>query len=114
MDFAGQHRSSVIGIPWVVLGEFRHGAIRAAHAEDEVTRFLELGLFLLDPEPVVPVYGTVCARLQEDDADGYRAIGQNDLWIAAVAIHHDRPLVSRNRRHFGMIAGLKLIVPGAE
>jgi len=111
MDFAGTHSSSVLGIPWVVLGEFWHGAIRAGHDEQEVARFLELGTLLLDPEPVVQTYGKICAGMQEGDVRSYREIGQNDLWIAAVAIHHDRPLVSRNRRHFEKIAGLNLIIP---
>ena len=114
MDFAGAHGSSVLWIPWIVLGEFWHGAIRAGHDEQEVARFLELGTLLLDPEPVVQAYGKICAAMQEEDARSYREIGQNDLWIAAVAIHHDRPLVSRNRRHFGKISELKLIIPDGE
>ena len=104
MDFARAHGSSVLGIPWVVLGEFWHGAIRAGHDGQEVARFLELGNLLLDPEPIVQTYGKICAAMQEEDARSYREIGQNDLWIAAVALHHDRPLVSRNRRHFGKIS----------
>jgi predicted nucleic acid-binding protein len=114
MEFAADHRSRILGIPWVVLGEFWHGAIRAGHAGDEVRRFLGLGIHLVAPEDVITVYGQVCTRLQKDDASGYRAIGQNDLWIAATAVHHDRPLVSRNRRHFEKVAGLKLVVPGKE
>ena len=47
---------------------------RVCHSE---ALFTEMGdaLFLLDPEAVVPVYANLCARLQEDDAAGYRAIG---------------------------------------
>ena len=35
-------------------------------------------------------------------------IAQADLFIAATAIHHDLTLVTRNRRHFDRIPGLKL------
>ncbi len=37
-----------------------------------------------------------------------RAIGDNDLWIAATAIHHQLPLVTRNTQHFQRIADLML------
>jgi len=97
-----------------VLGEFWHGAIRAGHDGEEVSRFLGLGIHLLEPTEIVALYGRVCAQLQETDAATYRSIGQNDLWIAAVAIHWKLPLVSRNRRHFGEIDGLKMIVPGED
>ena len=35
-------------------------------------------------------------------------IGDNDLWIAATALAHDLPLVSRNTRHFSRIPGLAI------
>lgn len=33
-------------------------------------------------------------------------IGSNDLWIAATAIAHSVPLVTRNDRHFARVPGL--------
>lgn len=111
VGFATDHRSSIIGIPWVVLGEFWHGAIRAGHDEAEVGRFLTLGIHLNDPGEVVRSYATLCSALQSGYPAEYRAIGQNDLWIAATAIQTGRPLLSRNQRHFGKIAGLELITP---
>jgi tRNA(fMet)-specific endonuclease VapC len=35
-------------------------------------------------------------------------IGDHDLWIAALALQHDRVVVSRNDRHFRRVAGLSL------
>jgi predicted nucleic acid-binding protein len=64
---------------------------------------------MCDAEPVVPVYARICAKLQEN-AKVYRAIGQNDLWIAANAIHAGKPLVTRNRRHFEAVPELRLLV----
>lgn len=110
LDFASTHRSSLLGIPWVVLGEFWHGAMRAKHAQDEVKRFLELGIPLLDSTPAIPVYARTCAALQDQDPAAYREIGQNDLWIAAVALGEQRPLLSRNRRHFDKIPGLDMVI----
>jgi predicted nucleic acid-binding protein len=104
--FAQINASRSLGIPWIVLGEFWHGATKAGHDPDVVQKFLTLGLPLMDPEPVVPVYARICARLQGQSS--YWSISQNDLWIAAVAVALDRPLVTRNIRHFGQIDGLRV------
>ncbi len=109
--FARANSRRILGVPWVVLGEFQHGARRAGHDPVKVADFLALGLPLVDPVPVVPVYAEVCARLQTVDPAAYRGISQNDLWIAAAAIAFAKPLVSRNRRHFACIEGLRLEIP---
>ncbi len=111
LDFAHANASTVIGLPWIVLGEFWHGAIRADHEESTVESFLQIGIPLLDPGPVIPVYSRMCAKLQEENAASYHATGQNDLWIAAVALENDTPLVTRNRRHFDAVSGLRIVVP---
>lgn len=36
-------------------------------------------------------------------------IGDNDIWIAATALRRGLPLVSRNREHFGRVAGLRVL-----
>lgn len=36
-------------------------------------------------------------------------IGDNDVWIAATAVAHNLPLVSRNRRHFARVPGLQVV-----
>lgn len=59
-----------------------------------------------DTEPVVPCYARICAALQ--DSPAYRSIGQNDLWIAAVAVAFALPLVTKNLRHFSHIEGLRI------
>lgn len=113
LDFARANKSRVIGLPWIVMGEFWHGAVRAGHDISSVETFLQIGIPLLDPAPIIPVYARMCARLQEENAVAYRAIGQNDLWIAAVALGNDKPLVTRNQRHFHAVAGLRMIVAEA-
>jgi predicted nucleic acid-binding protein len=105
-DFAEQNDSQIFGIPWIALGEFWQGAIRSNHNSEEVEAFLSLGFPIWNTEPVVSVYAKISARLQEKKLSG--GIGQNDLWIAATAIAFDKPLVTRNRRHFDKIEGLKL------
>lgn len=105
-SFARANSSRSVGLSWVVLGEFWHGAVRAGHDSAKVREFLTLGLPLLDPSPVIPVYARICSALQETPV--YRAIGQNDLWIAATAMALNKPLLTRNLRHFGAIDGLRL------
>lgn len=104
LAFAHDHPDDVLGVPWVVLGEFWHGAIRAGHDRRRVEAFLMLGIPLMDPTPIVPRYAQLCAELQGKEV--YRSIGQNDLWIASIALVFDKPLVSRNNRHFEQIDGL--------
>ncbi len=36
-------------------------------------------------------------------------MGDNDLWIAATALAEDLPLVTRDARHLGRVAGLRLL-----
>lgn len=107
-SFAAKNISRTFGIPWIVLGEFWHGAIKAQHDEIKVRKFLSIGLPLLDSTQVVPAYAKMCAGLQNKSF--YRGIGQNDLWIAATCLAFDKPLVTRNKRHFDKIDGLKLEV----
>ena len=38
------------------------------------------------------------------------AIGDHDLWIAALALQHGRTVVSRNERHFRRVPGLSFRV----
>ena len=107
-SFASANAEKSIGLPWVVLGEFRHGAAAAKHDPVEVGEFLEIGVHLLDASSVVPIYARICSELSGKRE--YREIGQNDLWIAAVAVSFNKPLLTRNRRHFDLIEGLRLEV----
>jgi predicted nucleic acid-binding protein len=109
-QFAATHPQTRLGLPWIVLGEFWHGALRAGHDPVTVTEFLALGIPILETEPTIQSYARLCAVIQ--DTPAYRQIGQNDLWIAAVSLAMDRPLVTRNSRHFDQIPGLQLQVIG--
>jgi tRNA(fMet)-specific endonuclease VapC len=112
VNYAARNSTKSIGIPWVVLGEFWHGAHRAGHDRERVSAFLGIGIPLMDASSVIDVYSRICTQLQVSGK--YRDIGQNDLWIAAVAICENRPLVTRNERHFKMIEGLKLEILNGE
>jgi predicted nucleic acid-binding protein len=106
--YAYANSEKSIGLPWVVLGEFWHGAAVAQHDSADVTAFLSIGVHVVDAGPVVPAYSQICAKLSQS-AD-YRKISQNDLWIASVAVALKKPLLTRNVRHFDLIEGLVLEV----
>ena len=110
VEFARRNSSKSLGIPWVVLGEFWNGAVRAGHDSGRVRKFLEIGIPLMDAGSVVEAYAGISCSLQEHGK--HKAIGQNDIWIAALAKSLDLPLVTRNIRHFSDIEGLKLEVIG--
>ncbi len=38
-----------------------------------------------------------------------RLIGSNDLWIAAVALENELPIVTANQEHFQRVPGLRVI-----
>lgn len=50
-------------------------------------------------------YGEIARSLR---ADG-QLIGSNDLWITAVAIENELPLVTANTSDFGRVPGLQLL-----
>ncbi len=108
VDFARNNRQRILGIPWVVLGEFWHGAKRAGHNAEMVQRFLGTGMPICDTSSVVPYYASVSCQAQGDGF--YDLVGQNDLWIAAAALSQKLPLVTRNRRHFDKMSGLRIEV----
>jgi tRNA(fMet)-specific endonuclease VapC len=51
------------------------------------------------------IYGRTFRYLR----DNGMLIGANDLWIAAVALAADLPLVTRDEAHFGRVPGLRLV-----
>jgi tRNA(fMet)-specific endonuclease VapC len=50
-------------------------------------------------------YGKTYRYLQENGL----LIGGNDLWIAATALAHNMPVVTRNSRHYHRIPGLHVV-----
>jgi tRNA(fMet)-specific endonuclease VapC len=53
-------------------------------------------------------YGRLFRYLKENG----RLIGTNDLWIAATALVHGLPLVTRNEAHFRRVPDLRVVAYG--
>lgn len=91
-------------LPTIVLGEYRFGLLRA-----RARRALEPLLDELERESVVlnveadtaRVYAQVRERLRRAG----KSIPENDVWIAALAVQHGLPVVSRDA-HLDWVEGL--------
>lgn len=90
-------------------GEIAYGLVRHARG-DRLRRAYEtrvlpaLEILAFDAE-CAEVYGRLRARLEKK---GER-LGEADLMIAAIALHHGLTLVSGNTRRFSRVPGLALV-----
>jgi len=102
-EFLAAHSEDRFFLSITALGEFSAGFadLGAAHY-----RKVRAGLGLLsDDEETALVYRRVFRDLK---ARGF-LIGANDLWIAASAVRHSMPLVSRNVHEFERVEGLEVL-----
>jgi tRNA(fMet)-specific endonuclease VapC len=96
-----------LGISIITCGEPCFGAAKSSdpsHAHYLLEQFSRVVEVLSLPAEAGLHYGTVRAALQRAGTP----IGNNDLWIAAHALTLGVPLVSKNRREFERVPGLKL------
>lgn len=102
-DFLRQHAGEHFFVSLPVLGEFAAGF---PTPDDPLYRKIRtsLGLLAFD-EPVVEVYRRIFQDLKKRGA----LIGANDLWIAAVSIRHEIPLVTRNTAEFLRVPGIEVL-----
>jgi tRNA(fMet)-specific endonuclease VapC len=94
-----------IAIPVIVLGEFRYGIAQSRHrGEYEGWLSAHLGDFEILPitEETASEYAALRLALKRTG----RPIPANDAWIAALAIQHSLPVLSRNE-HFDAVPNLK-------
>ena len=91
-----------VGIAFVTWMEFAEGY--EDERREDCARFL--GPFpVLFPDVEVSWEASRIARRLAGEG---RPIGDHDAWIAAIAIRHQQPLVTRNMKHFSRVPGLKV------
>ena len=91
----------------ITFGELWYGAEKSAQRAAALERLRELAQLLPVlplPEATADAYGKTRAELESKGL----MIGNNDLWIAALAVQHDLVLFSRDR-HFDHLPQLARI-----
>ena len=96
-----------LAVSIITLGELFHGADRSTHpmeGQRAIRTFLSEYAVLNLSEPIIERFAAIRALLRRQG----RLISDLDLLIAATALDHDLTLVTRNRRHFERVPGLRL------
>ena len=97
-------RQSRAAIPVIVLGEFRYGIAGSRH-RGEYETWLDAHLPYFDILPVTDDTAIAYAALRVALKRSGRPIPANDAWIAALALQHRLPLLSRDG-HFDVVPNL--------
>ena len=94
-------------VPVIVLGEFRFGVLRSRHRgryESWLARLLDASRTLVVDAETAIRYAAVRDALREKG----RPIPSNDTWIAALALQHGLPVLSRDA-HFDEVQGVRRV-----
>jgi tRNA(fMet)-specific endonuclease VapC len=115
LDFDGAlaaHAEEPVGIASITASELLHGVHRAATTAQRQRReaFVERLLAVLPLLPFDLVTARIHASLWADLASKGTAVGSHDLLIGATAIALGYRVATRDRRSFGRIPGLEVIV----
>ena len=98
-------RQARAAIPVIVLGEFRYGIADSRRCSD-YEAWLESQLPDFDVLPVTEETAVAYAALRVALKRSGRPIPANDAWIAALALQHRLPVLSRDE-HFDVVPGLE-------
>jgi tRNA(fMet)-specific endonuclease VapC len=97
--------NSAIRLVWVVKAEFLRGAEIAQHDHEHVSEFLSRHKTLWPDDNTLAIYSQIYVQLHRVN----QMIGPHDLWIAATALQHRLPLLTRNVREFRRVPGLNVV-----
>ena len=98
-------REARAALPVIVLGEFRYGIAESRHRA-AYESWLETHLVHFDILAVTEETTVVYAELRVALRRSGRPIPANDAWIAALALQHRLPVLSRDQ-HFDAVPGLE-------
>ena len=91
----------------VALGEMYYGAHKSSRVKENIARLDEFAgssVILGCDAAVARRYGEVKEKLRQKG----QPIPENDIWIAAIALHYDLTLVTRDS-HFQEVESLKVV-----
>jgi tRNA(fMet)-specific endonuclease VapC len=96
----------------ITVAELWHGVERARSAHRaKRQKFLQESLTTFDIIPYTDQTAFVHARLWAELESGGQIIGAHDLILAATALERGSAVATFNKRHFGVVQGLKVIEP---
>lgn len=98
-------RQARAAIPVIVLGEFRYGITGSRH-RSTYEAWLDSRLSAFEVLDVTDETAIAYAALRIGLKRTGRPIPANDAWIAALALQHGLPVLSRDR-HFDAVPGLE-------
>ena len=105
-----EHRDETVAISAVTASELLHGAFRLKGARQAATEaFVHNVLRSLPVLSFDLKSARIHARLAADMAAGGNTIGDRDLMIAATALACGSELVTRDRRSFPRVPGLRVV-----
>jgi tRNA(fMet)-specific endonuclease VapC len=100
-------RTDLLFLPAIVLGELLYGAINSTKPEKnehDITIFANNSILMQVDESVAIRYAKVHHGLKKKGTP----IPENDIWIAALCLEQDVPLLS-NDGHFKYVQGLEVV-----
>ena len=108
----GAHAEDPVGIASITASELLHGVHRAATSSQRQRRetFVERLLAVLPVFPFDLVTARIHASLWAGLASKGASVGSHDLLIGATAIALGYRVATRDRRSFGKIPGLEVVV----
>ena len=99
-------KAKEIYIPIIVVGELYYGALYSTRVQKNIADIKlvtsSYSVLLID-EAVTIAYGNIKAALRKKG----KPIPENDIWIAAIALHHELIIVTRDK-HFKEIDSIKI------
>lgn len=96
----------------ITISELLHGVHGASGARRDRRRaFVEHVLAGLEPVPITEPVARVHAELWAELDRRGDVPAAHDLWIAATALAYGYGVATRNKRDFGRVRGLRLLVP---
>lgn len=98
-------RQARAAIPVIGLGEFRYGIARSRR-RSSYEAWLESHLVQFDVLSVTDETAVAYAALRLTLKRAGRPIPANDAWVAALALQHRLPILSRDE-HFDVVPGLE-------
>ena len=98
-----RHAGKTFGISVIAAAELSEGYQDAGRRS--ALQFLSHFEFL----PIDDETGWIWSRLSRQARAEGRSLGDNDLWIAAAAARHARPVLTRNARDFEGLPGVVVV-----